>query len=105
MILMPRAKELLEKALVSAEKNFGGEHPATEVRYSNLALVLKVMNHNYSSLSTTIKIRFFRITTNIGVYTMCQDSCRMDGNNYNRVSGSTPLAGVHPHKVPRHPGL
>ncbi len=35
------AKGLLEKALQSAEKNFGPDHPTTAVRYSNLALVLK----------------------------------------------------------------
>jgi hypothetical protein len=31
------AKGLLEKALISAEKNFGKEHPTTAVSYSNLA--------------------------------------------------------------------
>ena len=35
------AKELLEKAKISDEKNFGPEHPTTAVRYSNLALVLQ----------------------------------------------------------------
>ncbi len=35
------AKELLEKAKKSAEKNFGKDHPDTAVRYSNLATVLK----------------------------------------------------------------
>ena len=35
------AKELLEKAMTSAEKNIGPEHPETAVRYSNLALVLQ----------------------------------------------------------------
>ncbi|NOQ28378.1 MAG: tetratricopeptide repeat protein [Bacteroidales bacterium] len=35
------AKKLLEKALISDEKNFGTKHPKTAVRYSNLALVLK----------------------------------------------------------------
>jgi tetratricopeptide (TPR) repeat protein len=35
------AKELLEKAMRSAEKNFGIDHPTTAVSYSNLALVLK----------------------------------------------------------------
>ncbi|MEA5140691.1 tetratricopeptide repeat protein [Arcicella rigui] len=35
------AKILLQKALISDEKNFGEEHPTTAVRYSNLALVLK----------------------------------------------------------------
>jgi tetratricopeptide (TPR) repeat protein len=36
-----KAKILLQKALISAEKNFGEEHPTTAVRYSNLATVLK----------------------------------------------------------------
>ena len=31
---------LLEKALASAEKNFGKDHPNTAVSYSNLATVL-----------------------------------------------------------------
>lgn len=35
-----QAKELLEKAVVSNEKNFGPEHPTTAVSYSNLALML-----------------------------------------------------------------
>ncbi|GAB5529716.1 MAG: hypothetical protein Roseis3KO_14930 [Roseivirga sp.] len=35
------AKILLQKAMISDEKNFGEEHPNTAVRYSNLALVLK----------------------------------------------------------------
>ena len=35
------AKELLEKAMSSDEKNFGADHPTTAVSYSNLALVLK----------------------------------------------------------------
>ena len=35
------AKALLEKAMVSDEKNFGKEHPTTAVRYSNLATVLQ----------------------------------------------------------------
>ena len=35
------AKELLEKAKISAENNFGPEHPTTAVSYSNLALVLQ----------------------------------------------------------------
>jgi tetratricopeptide (TPR) repeat protein len=37
------AKGLLEKAMASAEKNFGAEHPTTAVSYSNLALVLKAL--------------------------------------------------------------
>jgi tetratricopeptide (TPR) repeat protein len=37
------AKGLLEKAMVSAEKNFGKDHPTTAVCYSNLALVLKAL--------------------------------------------------------------
>ncbi|MCD6135349.1 tetratricopeptide repeat protein, partial [Candidatus Bipolaricaulota bacterium] len=35
------AKDLLEKAMISNEKNFGPEHPTTAVRYSNLATVLQ----------------------------------------------------------------
>ena len=35
------AKVLLEKAMISAEKNFGENHPTTAVSYSNLALVLQ----------------------------------------------------------------
>ncbi|MDY6933189.1 MAG: tetratricopeptide repeat protein [Spirochaetota bacterium] len=35
------AKELLKRAMRSAEKNFGPHHPATAVSYSNLATVLK----------------------------------------------------------------
>ncbi|NOQ26975.1 MAG: tetratricopeptide repeat protein [Bacteroidales bacterium] len=35
------AKALLEKAIISTEKNFGKEHPTTVVRYSNLATVLQ----------------------------------------------------------------
>lgn len=35
------AKALLEKAIVSDEKNFGTEHPTTAASYSDLALVLK----------------------------------------------------------------
>ena len=35
------ARKLLEKAMSSAEKNFGPDHPTTAVRYSNLAMVLK----------------------------------------------------------------
>ncbi len=35
------AKELLEKAKKSAEKNFGEKHPTTAVSYSNLATVLQ----------------------------------------------------------------
>ena len=34
------AKQLLEKAMASDEKNFGPDHPNTVVRYSNLATVL-----------------------------------------------------------------
>ncbi|MEP0389316.1 MAG: tetratricopeptide repeat protein [Dokdonia sp.] len=37
------AKELLEKVKISAEKNFGENHPTTAIRYSNLALVLKAL--------------------------------------------------------------
>jgi tetratricopeptide (TPR) repeat protein len=36
-----RAKQLLEKAVISDEKNFGAEHPTTAVSYSNLASVLQ----------------------------------------------------------------
>ena len=36
-----RAKDLLEKAMLSAEKNLGVDHPTTAVSYSNLATVLK----------------------------------------------------------------
>jgi len=36
-----RAKELLEKAVNSDEKNFDPDHPSTAIRYSNLAIVLK----------------------------------------------------------------
>ncbi|MCB9233385.1 MAG: tetratricopeptide repeat protein [Bacteroidia bacterium] len=36
-----QSKELLQKAVHSAEKNFGPEHPTTAIRYSNLALGLK----------------------------------------------------------------
>ena len=35
------AKDLLEKAMVSDEKNFGEAHPTTAIRYSNLATVLQ----------------------------------------------------------------
>ncbi|MDH3347225.1 MAG: tetratricopeptide repeat protein [Desulfobulbaceae bacterium] len=35
------AKNLLQKAMASDEKNFGNDHPTTAVRYSNLALVLQ----------------------------------------------------------------
>jgi tetratricopeptide (TPR) repeat protein len=35
------AKDLLEKAVMSNEKNFGTEHPATSTSYSNLATVLQ----------------------------------------------------------------
>ena len=35
------AKKLLEKAMISDEKNYGKEHPSTAISYSNLALVLK----------------------------------------------------------------
>jgi len=35
------AKVLLEKAVMSNEKNFGNEHSSTAISYSNLALVLK----------------------------------------------------------------
>ena len=37
------AKGLLEKALASAEKNFGAVHPTTATSYSNLALVLQAL--------------------------------------------------------------
>ena len=37
------AKGLLQKAMESAEKNFGPEHPKTAVIYSNLALVLQAL--------------------------------------------------------------
>ena len=36
------AKELLEKAKISVEKNFGPEHPTTAVSYSNLAAIIQV---------------------------------------------------------------
>lgn len=35
------AKDLLQRAMDSDEKNFGTDHPTTAVRYSNLALVLQ----------------------------------------------------------------
>ncbi len=37
------AKALLEKALASAERNYGKDHPTIAIRYSNLALVLKAL--------------------------------------------------------------
>ncbi|MEM6447969.1 MAG: tetratricopeptide repeat protein, partial [Cyanobacteria bacterium P01_D01_bin.123] len=37
------AKLLLEKAMASAERNFGPEHPSTARSYSNLATVLKAL--------------------------------------------------------------
>jgi tetratricopeptide (TPR) repeat protein len=38
---LPRAKELLERALASALQNLGEDHPSVATRRSNLALVLK----------------------------------------------------------------
>ena len=49
------AKSLLEKALSSAEKNFGPEHPTTAVRYSNLALVLKDLGDYEGALKLSEK--------------------------------------------------
>ena len=49
------AKELLEKATRSAEKNFGAEHPTTAVRYSNLALVLKALGDYEGALKLSEK--------------------------------------------------
>ena len=37
------ARELLEKAMRSAEQNFGAQHPTTAVRYWNLGTVLQGM--------------------------------------------------------------
>ena len=45
------AKGLLEKALRSAETNFGPDHPSTAVRYSNLATVLKALGDYGQALS------------------------------------------------------
>jgi tetratricopeptide (TPR) repeat protein len=38
-----KAKILLQKALISDEKNFGEEHPTTAASYSNLATVLQAL--------------------------------------------------------------
>ncbi|GAA6169424.1 hypothetical protein NBRC116591_32350 [Sessilibacter corallicola] len=37
------AKNLLEKAVLDAEKNFGEDHPATAIRYSNLGVLLQAL--------------------------------------------------------------
>ena len=44
------AKTLLEKALRSAEKNLGADHPTTAIRYSNLAVVLQDLGEYQSAL-------------------------------------------------------
>ena len=49
------AKGLLEKALLSAEKNFGPEHPTTAVSYSNLATVLKDLGDYAGALPLAAK--------------------------------------------------
>ena len=49
------AKKLLQKALRSAEKNFGAEHPTTAVSYSNLALVLKDLGDYEGALELSAK--------------------------------------------------
>jgi len=49
------AKKLLEKAMRSAEKNFGADHPTTAVRYSNLATVLKDLGDYEGALELSAK--------------------------------------------------
>jgi len=48
------AKALLEKAIQSAEQNFGLDHPTTAVRYSNLALVLQTLG-DYSGAKVLLE--------------------------------------------------
>lgn len=55
------AKTLLEKAMRSAEKNFGDGHPTTAVRYSNLALVLQALGDYAGALELSGKaLRIFQ---------------------------------------------
>jgi tetratricopeptide (TPR) repeat protein len=57
------AKELLQKAMISAEKNFGKEHPTTAVRYSNLATVLQDLGDFEQALELSDKsVKIFNKT-------------------------------------------
>jgi tetratricopeptide (TPR) repeat protein len=49
------AKGLLEKALASAEQNFGAAHPTTAGRYSNLATVLQALGDYEGALALAAK--------------------------------------------------
>ncbi len=49
------AKTLLQKAMLSAEKNFGLEHPTTAVRYNNLAAVLQELGDYEAALELSGK--------------------------------------------------
>jgi len=55
------AKKHLEKAMRSAEKNFGPDHPTTAVNYSNLALVLQALGDYEGALKLSEKsVRIFK---------------------------------------------
>ena len=60
------AKELLEKALASDEKNFGVSHPNTAVSYSNLAMVLQDLG-DYTGAKSLLEKALVSDEKNFGV--------------------------------------
>jgi len=49
------AKGLLQKAVLSDEKNFGEEHPSTAIKYSNLASLLHDIGDYEGALQLSAK--------------------------------------------------
>ena len=59
------AKELLEVALLSAQTNFGPDHPTTAVRSSNLATVLQALG-DYAGAKELLEVALLSDQTNFG---------------------------------------